>query len=226
MIGADALNDDAVRALHTLRGSASMAGVDSIARVAGPLYRGRQGSARSRVANRLRHRRLRSAGCVRVAAHAECAVGRQRAASKTSRRSRPRRQRIVAGLGTACAGASALLSLDGAPVLLGASDFLTGWLSGAMDLGALSDIVAALHELRNEAESQGQSGDHEPVRCADRRVRTPRRSSAEPGRHTRRCTARTRQLLGMFDAIAAEQTTARCGEGDPRAGGRARRRTS
>jgi hypothetical protein len=26
-----------------------------------------------------------------------------------------------------------------------------------MDLGALSDIVAALHELRNEAESQGQA---------------------------------------------------------------------
>src|SRR5262249_28266153 len=100
--------------------------------------------------------------------------------------------------------ASSLLSLDGAPVLLNAKDFLVGWRSGAMDLGALSDTVAALHELRNEAESQGQ-----PMiarlcdalieayeRLEDHELTVAAFNAFSRG-HER--------LLDMFDAIAAQQ---------------------
>src|SRR5262249_2732747 len=154
-IDQDALNDDVVRALHTLRGSAAMAGVDSIALLAGPLYQvvreARDQGARigSDVTDFVQQgvfalRRSLNALADGTDAHEDVASFEAEA------------QRLIAGLGNAGRGASSLLSLDGAPVLLNAKDFLAGWHGGAMDLGALSDTVAALHELRNEAESQGQ----------------------------------------------------------------------
>ncbi len=203
VIGADALTDDAIRALHTLRGSASMAGVDSIARVAGPLYE---------VVREARDRGSRIGSDI-VDFVQQGVFALRRTLNALSEGSEPvedlasfeaEGQRIVAGLDTGGAGASALLSLDGAPVLLGASDFLTGWLSGAMDLGALSDIVAALHELRNEAESQGQAA---ITNLCDALISAYERLEDHPlsqaghaalhGAHEK--------LLGMFDAIAAEQ---------------------
>ena len=51
-----------------------------------------------------------------------------------------------------------------------------------MDLGALSDIVAALHELRNEAESQGQAPITNLCDALITRIRASRRSSAERSR--------------------------------------------
>ena len=203
VIGAEALSDEALRALHTLRGSASMAGVDSIARVAGPLYE---------VVREARDRGSRIGSDI-VDFVQQGVFALRRTLNALSEGSEPLEdlasfetegQRIVAGLGTGGTGASALLSLDGAPVLLGASDFLTGWLSGAMDLGALSDIVAALHELRNEAESQGQAAITNLcdalISAYERLEDHPLNQPAHAALHSAH-----EKLLGMFDAIAAEQ---------------------
>ncbi len=202
VIGADAVSDDALRALHTLRGSASMAGVDSIARVAGPLYD---------VARESRDRGSHIGSDI-VDYIQQGVFALRRTLSALSEGSEPQEdlasfeteaKRLIAGLG-AGASASALLSLDGAPVLLGASDFLTGWLSGAMDLGALSDIVAALHELRNEAESQGQTVITNLcdalIAAYERLEDHPLNQAAYTALH-----AAHETLLGMFDAIASEQ---------------------
>ena len=203
VIGADALNDDALRALHTLRGSASMAGVDSIARVAGPLYE---------VVREARDRGSRIGSDI-IDFVQQGVFALRRTLSALSEGSEPHEdlksfetegQRIVAGLDSGGAGASALLSLDGAPVLLGASDFLTGWLSGAMDLGALSDTVAALHELRNEAESQGQAA---ITNLCDALISAYERLEDHPLSQVAHAGLQSahEKLLGMFDAIAAEQ---------------------
>jgi chemosensory pili system protein ChpA (sensor histidine kinase/response regulator) len=202
-IGAGALNDDAVRALHTLLGSASMAGVDSISRVAGPLYR---------VVREARDRGARlGPDIVDFIQHGVFAL--QRSLRTLAEGGQPLEDyesfenesgRIVAALGEARVTASSLLSLDGAPVLLSAREFLSGWRSGAMDLGALSDTVEALHELRNAAESQGQR----PItslcdaliaayeRLEDHQLDKAGHATLSQG-HER--------LLEMFDAIAAEQ---------------------
>src|SRR5262245_14502192 len=72
-----------------------------------------------------------------------------------------------------------------------------------MYLGALSDIVAALHELRNEAESKGQR----PItNLCDALIETYERLEDQPlgeAGYGAFCQAHE-QLLAMFDAIAAE----------------------
>ena len=202
-IGPDALSDDAVRALHTLRGSASMAGVDSVARVAGPLYQ---------VVREARDRESRIGSDI-VDFVQQGVFALRRTLNALSEGTEPHEdyasfeaeaQRIVAGLGEAGAGASALLSLDGAPVLLGAGEFLAGWHDGAMDLGALSDTVAALHELRNEAESQGQA----PItKLCDALINAYERLEDHPLSSVAYAALSHahERLLAMFDAIAAEQ---------------------
>jgi chemosensory pili system protein ChpA (sensor histidine kinase/response regulator) len=201
--GADALGDDAIRALHTLRGSASMAGVDSVARVAGPLYQ---------VVREARDRGARIGSDI-IDFVQQGVFALRRTLNSLTEGTDPHEDlasfeaeadRIVAGLGEAGAGASALLSLDGAPVLLAANDFLAGWRSGAMDLGALSDTVAALHELRNEAESQSQTRVTslcDALISAYERLEDHPLNDAAYGalNQAHEC------LLGMFDAIAAEQ---------------------
>ncbi len=202
-ISADALSDDAVRALHTLLGSASMAGVDSVSRVAGPLYH---------VVREARDRGLKiGSDIVDFIQQGVFALQRTLRALAEGRQTHEdyasfeaESARIVAGLGDAQVAASSLLSLDGAPVLLNAREFLSGWRSGAMDLGALSDTVEALHELRNAAESQGQR----PIttlcdaliaayeRLEDHQLDEAGHAALGQG-HER--------LLEMFDAIAVEQ---------------------
>ena len=202
-IGADALNDDAVRALHTLRGSASMAAIDSVARLAGSLYqvvrevRDRGSKVGSDIADFVQQgvfamRRTLDALIEGTEPHEDLAAFEVESA------------RIIAGLGEAGVGGSSLLRLDGAPVLLGAAEFLSGWRSGAMDLGALSDTVAALHELRNEAESQGQR----PITSlCDALIAAYERleDHSLSGDGYVALSQAHECLLGMFDAIAAEQ---------------------
>jgi chemosensory pili system protein ChpA (sensor histidine kinase/response regulator) len=202
-ITADALNDDAVRALHTLRGSASMAGIDSVAGIAGPLYQ---------VVREARDRGVSiSSDIVDFVQQGVFALRRALDALTEGRQPREdiasfdtEAARIIAGLGESGSAASSLLQLEGAPVLLGAQEFLSGWHTGAMDLGALSDIVAALHELRNEAESQGQR----PItNICDALIEAYERledQSLDDAGYSAFSQAHER-LLGMFDAIAAEQ---------------------
>ncbi len=203
-VGLDALNDDVVRALHTLRGSASMAGVDSVAGIAGPLYQ---------VVREVRDRGSRVGSDV-VDFVQQGIFALRRTLNAVTEGSEPREdvasfeaeaERVVAALEKVGTGASALLSLDGAPVLLSASEFLTGWRDGAMDLGALSDTVAALHELRNEAESQSQAS---IASLCDALIGAYERLEDHPlndAAHMALSHAHER-LLSMFDAIAAEQT--------------------
>jgi chemosensory pili system protein ChpA (sensor histidine kinase/response regulator) len=199
----DALGDDAVRALHTLRGSASMAGVDSVARVAGPLYevvrevRDRGVRVGSDVADFVQQgvfalRRTLNALADGTEPHEDVASFEGEA------------KRLLAALGDSSSAASSLLSLEGAPVLLNAKDFLVGWHSGAMDLGALSDTVAALHELRNEAESQGQSS---ITRLCDALIEAYERLEDHelPDAAFKAFSDGHERLLDMFDAIATQQ---------------------
>ncbi len=201
-IGADALNDDAVRALHTLLGSASMAGVDSVSRIAGPLYH---------VVREARDRGSRiGSDIVDFIQQGVFALQRTLRALLEGRHTHEdyasfetESVRIVAALGDVRAAAS-LLSLDGAPVLLNAREFLSGWRGGAMDLGALSDTVEALHELRNAAESQGQR----PItNLCDALIAAYERledHQLDEAGHTALGQGHER-LLEMFDAIAADQ---------------------
>jgi len=202
-IGADALNDDAVRALHTLRGSASMAAIDSMARLAGSLYqvvretRDRGSKIGSDIVDFVQQgvfalRRTLDALIEGTEPHEDLAAFEVESA------------RIIVELGEAGAGASSLLRLDGAPVLLGAAEFLSGWRSGAMDLGALSDTVAALHELRNEAESEGQTS---ITSLCDALIAAYERLEDHSlnGDGYLALSQAHECLLGMFDAIAAEQ---------------------
>ncbi len=202
--GTNALTDDVVRALHTLRGSASMAGVDSVSGIAGPLYR---------VVSEARDVGMR-AGPDIIDFVQQGVFALRRTLNAVSEGAEPHEDvasfeaeadRLVATLGEAGAGAaSALLSLDGAPVLLGARDFLTGWRDGAMDLGALSDTVAALHELRNEAESQSQP----PIaHLCDGLIAAYERLEDHPLSNAAHAVLSHAHelLLSMFDAIAAQQ---------------------
>ncbi|HET6474158.1 MAG TPA: Hpt domain-containing protein, partial [Pseudomonadales bacterium] len=202
-INDDALSDDAVRALHTLRGSAAMAGVDSIALLAGPLYQvvreARDHGARigSDIIDFVQQgvfalRRTLNALADGTESHEDVAAFEAEA------------QRLIAALGASSSAASSLLSLDGAPVLLNAKEFLTGWHSGAMDLGALSDTVAALHELRNEAESQGQTT---ITTLCDALIEAYERLEDHelPDAAYQAFSQGHERLLGMFDAIAAQQ---------------------
>ena len=201
--GQDALGDDAVRALHTLRGSASMVGVDSIARVAGPLYEvvreAREHGTRvgSDMADFLQQgvfalRRTLNALTAGTEPHEDVASFESEA------------QRLIAGLSKSKRTAASLLSLDCAPVLLNAKDFLIAWHSGAMDLGALSDTVAALHELRNEAESQGQTT---ITRLCDALIEAYERLEDHelPDAAFKAFNDGHERLLDIFDAIAAQQ---------------------
>ncbi len=205
-IDSEALNDEAVRALHTLRGSASMAGIDSVARIAGPLYQ---------VVREARDRGA-AIGLDIVDFVQQGVFALRRAVNALTHGSLPREdiasfesesQRLMAGLEIAGTSASSLLHLEGAPVLLGAAEFLTGWHGGAMDLGALSDIVAALHELRNEAESQGQR----PIaNLCDALIEAYERFEDQslPDAAYDAFAQGHERLLEMFDAIAAEQQLA------------------
>jgi len=209
-VGAAALDDDAVRALHTLRGSASMAGVDSVARIAGPLYQVVR-EARDhgvQIGSDIFDFLQQGVFSLRRALDA-LTDGRQPQEDAASFEAES--ARIVARFAEEPAAgggesrpASELLRLEGAPVLLGAQEFLSGWHSGAMDLGALSDIVAALHELRNEAESQGQR----PItNLCDALIETYERLEDHPlGEAGYSAFSQAHeQLLAMFDSIAAEQ---------------------
>jgi chemosensory pili system protein ChpA (sensor histidine kinase/response regulator) len=202
--GADALSDEVTRALHTLRGSASMAGVDSVARIAGPLYdvarqaRDRGGEATSDVVDFIQHgvfalRRALQAFIEGRASGEDVAAFDAEAA------------RIIASFDARAPAASSLLQLDGAPVLLGAQEFVSSWHIGAMDLSALSDIVAALHELRNEAESQSQRA---VAALCDALIETYERleDHALSDAGFAALTQAHERLLEMFDAIAADTT--------------------
>jgi chemosensory pili system protein ChpA (sensor histidine kinase/response regulator) len=113
--------------------------------------------------------------------------------------------RLIAALAGQSKRASSLLELEGTAALVDARSFLESWRSGAMDLTALSETVAALHELRNEAETQSI----EPMtKLCDALLETYERfESATLGDAAFAAFgAAHERLLNQFDCIAAEQT--------------------
>jgi len=198
------LDEEVLRALHTLRGSAGMAGIEAVSRIADPVYRVASAAREAGVAptpNMIDFiqqgvfalRRTVKALRDGEVPDEEFGLFEQEAA------------RLVAGFAGEGTRASALLHLEGTPALVDAHRFLDAWRDGAMDLATLSDTIAALHELRNEAESQSLDSMTE---LCDALLGTYERFEDQPLSESAfgAFDAAHECLLNMFDCIAAEQS--------------------
>lgn len=144
-------NEDAVRALHTLAGSAAIAGVDELLALARPAYEvGRAArSAQSldaptaaRVAGFMQHYVDVMSDCVEVLGHgAPAAVDASLGAEAEA---------LLDTLGSANE-AHALLSIDGLSQLFEAAEYLEQWQAGAQDLGFAEQLSGTLERLSERA---------------------------------------------------------------------------
>jgi len=152
------LDEAVMRALHTLRGSAAMAGIDGVAGVATPLYE---------VATAFRDTMqtitpdlfdFLQQGVFALRRSLD-ALGAGNEPDEDQSLFESEARRIIAELGADHAsGLSSLLQLDGTSVLVGASDQLIDWRQSGSPSDGLVDVVAALHEVRNECQSRGMDG--------------------------------------------------------------------
>jgi chemosensory pili system protein ChpA (sensor histidine kinase/response regulator) len=149
--------DDAVlRALHTLRGSSGTARVDTINRIASALNRVVSAAyATGRPIGSELQAFLRR-GVDMLAAGIECidcgdSYGDDISVFEAEG------ERIFDSIAPPPSTDASLLDLGGAQGLLNAASMLQAWHAGALDGEAFSDTVAALHDLRNEAELQAQT---------------------------------------------------------------------
>ena len=197
------LDEDVMRALHTLRGSAAMAGVDAVCAIADPIYR---------VASAARDAGVEPSGdMVDLLQQGVFALRRTVTALEDGREPDEETElfareadRLISGLEAKSSRASSLLDLEGTATLIDARTFLESWRDGTMDLGILSDTIAALHELRNEAESQSLDSLTE---LCDALLATYERFEDHPLDAVAYAAfdAAHEHLLTLFDAIAAEQ---------------------
>ena len=152
------LDETVMRALHTLRGSAAMAGIDAVAGIATPLYEAATAfrDTMQPITPDLFDFLQQGVFALRRCLDA-LGVGHEPDEDHALFESEARR--ILAELGADHAsGAASLLQLEGTPVLLGAGDQLIHWREHGAPSDGLVDVVAALHEVRNECQSRGMDG--------------------------------------------------------------------
>jgi chemosensory pili system protein ChpA (sensor histidine kinase/response regulator) len=152
------LDETVMRALHTLRGSAAMAGIAAVAGVATPLYevatafRNTMQPITPDLFDFLQQGVFALRRCLDALSHGQEPDEDQALFESEARR-------ILAELGTDDAsGVASLMQLEGTPVLLGAGDQLIHWRERGAPSDGLVDVVAALHEVRNECQSRRMDG--------------------------------------------------------------------
>ena len=204
-----ALTEQSLRALHTLSGSAGMAGIESVAELARPTYElasllrtdgdrtvsGEFGDyLRRAIAALLQTVADLEAGTqpedhfqlVAEVDHLIVAAGEQPEAEEKS------------------AAQSMLMGLEGLAVIMDAPDYLRSWHEGAMDLEFGDKLLAALDEVGTVAAAENQRGIADLCRALGavhehlaHEVLTDSSLSVLERSQER--------LLGLFDALAAEQ---------------------
>ena len=205
------LNEECLRAIHTLSGSASMAGIAPIADLAVPMYELAQ--ALCITENRLVDGdnadffRAAIAGLVR-------AVENLRAGNATEDH-----HQLIADADHLLVAAAqiaedappsareVLMGLSGLSVVMEAPEFLTAWQQGAMDLEFSEQLIAALVELEKAAAATerpaiGQLGS--ALRAAHEHLAHDLLSQE----NLTVLQAGHDHLMAMFDALAADQATA------------------
>ena len=197
------MDEDVLRAFHTLKGSSAMADVDAVSRIATPLY--------EVVSAGQEQGQLQDPDVFDFAQQGVYALRRTMdalAAGATPDEEldlfEAEAQRLVGAMSGTPGVASTLLNLEGAGALMDAGMFLAGWHEGAMNLGTLSDLVAALHEVRNAAQSQNQDAItdlSDALIGAYERLEHEHLDEQSFGALNQAHEA----LLSAFDAIAAEQ---------------------
>jgi len=198
------LGDDAMRALHTLSGSAAMAGLAAVAELAAPA---------NELAQALRAPGTQTELGGEAAEFFQQATQAMAATLDDMQAGRePEEQfqliaeadRLLMGTGAA-ARSDALLGLPALTSLMKAPGFLDAWLDGTVDMAQADELREALAEIERTARAEGQSA-------------IAGLAGALHGAHGRfefeTLTASAHEVLGhgheallaQFDALAADQT--------------------
>ena len=207
--GGIALTEESLRALHTLSGSAGMAGIESVAELARPTYElaSLLRADRDRTATGEFGDYLRRAIAALLQTVDDLAAGRE---PEDHFLLVAEVDHLIVAAGDlpeteeAAASQSALMGLEGLAVIMDAPDYLRSWHEGAMDLEFGDKLVAALEEVSSVAEAENHRGIADLCRAlgaahehlahevlTDSSLNVLERSQE--------------RLLGLFDALAAEQ---------------------
>ncbi|MCZ6640954.1 MAG: Hpt domain-containing protein [Gammaproteobacteria bacterium] len=198
------LNEEVLRALHTLSGSAAMAGIDSVAELAGPTYKlvqavqsiGSDDKIGGETAEFLH---------LAISALSET-VSRLRADQETGSHARlvAQADRLLAGVDQS-ASPRGIMELECIPVILEAPDFIESWCAGPLDTGFAEEFKNALNEVIGAA-SAVQCVEVESLAAVLRDAYT----SFENGAIDESCVVVLghghERLLQLFDSLAADQT--------------------
>ncbi len=198
------LDDDILRRFHTLRGSASVAGIAPVYRIASALN---EVAVAVHDSDKVLDADLFDFFQQGVYALKRCTEALLRGAEPDEDVAlfETEARRLVDAMGDEVRSMGALLSLGGADALLHAQQFLESWRDGEEDLARFSDLVAALHEVRNEAEAQNQ----DQVRILADILLTHYdvlENQALSAERAGLLIEAHEQLLVLFDAIAAAQS--------------------
>jgi chemosensory pili system protein ChpA (sensor histidine kinase/response regulator) len=153
--GSFMLNDEVVRALHTLTGSAAVAGVAVIGELAAPAYELVLALRRSGVDTLLDGEPAEYLGQVTAALTAmveDLKSGRQ---PEEQFQLIAEADRLLVGAGDRT-GPAPLIALPSLNELMKVTEFLDAWRDGAMDLAFADDLRGALADVRAVAQAQGQ----------------------------------------------------------------------
>jgi chemosensory pili system protein ChpA (sensor histidine kinase/response regulator) len=200
-----ALDEDTARALHTLAGSAGMAEFTTIEALARPVYelasvtRGTEDRMATGAVGDLLIRSVKALSAAVDAVEAQRAIeDRQDLVAEA--------EALVAAAAEdpAGAGRAALMELAGITHILAADEFLESWRNGAMDLAEGDELTAALSEMAEVAAA------HEIAAIATlaRAFATALKHMEHDALDDHHCGVLMegqQQLLGLFDALAAEQ---------------------
>jgi chemosensory pili system protein ChpA (sensor histidine kinase/response regulator) len=201
---AQVLDDEGMRALHTLRGSAAMAGIDTVTAIADPLYRVASAARDAGATHSPDLIDFIQQGVFALRRTVKALRDGATPDEETELFAREA-ERLVASVEAQSRSAASLLNLGATATLVDTRTFLESWRAGAMDLATLSETIAALHELRNEAQSQALASMTSLcdalIEAYERFEETPLDDAAHAA-----FDAAHEALLKQFDCIAAEQT--------------------
>ncbi|MDZ7668457.1 MAG: Hpt domain-containing protein [Gammaproteobacteria bacterium] len=198
------LGDDAMRALHTLSGSAAMAGLAAVAELAAPAYELAQALRRPGTQTELSGEAaefFRQATQAMAATLDDMQAGRE---PEEQFQLIAEADRLLMGAGEA-ARSDALLGLPAVTSLMKAPGFLDAWLDGTVDMAQADELREALAEIERTAQAEGQSaraGLAGALRGAHGRFEFETLTAPAHEVFARGHEA----LLAQFDALAADQT--------------------